>query len=174
MSRILFFIGMSGAGKTEWGKAVAEAYGLPFFDTDQVVEAAEGATIAQIFGKKGEAYFRQKESAALRTIIEDPPKPFVCSTGGGTPVDPANMALMKQHGIIVFLKAKISTLVANLQGEAEQRPLLDGFVSVTARLRELYEKRKHIYLQAHYTVNVEMLSLQELEPIIRQCIGQPS
>ena len=166
---------MSGAGKTEWGKAVAETFNLPFFDIDYYIETKEDKTITQIFSNYGEPYFRRKESEALQNIISENKKPFVVSCGGGTPINPSNLAIMKEHGIVIYLKAKIATLIENLQEQIVERPLLmNGVISPVARLSELYEKRRKIYEQAHHTMIVENLTLKDFEPLILKCVNQNS
>lgn len=171
MSKILFFIGMPGAGKTVWGKKLAAHFHWSFFDLDQYIEERESKTIAQLFELSGEAAFRKKETIALKNIVAGNEKPFVLSCGGGVPLNPSNFSLMKEHGCIVYLKAKIETLFHNLQHEAGKRPLLQQDKNFAVSLTELYEKRKKIYEQADYIFDVENLSLTDFESL-QECINQ--
>ena len=59
-ARLLFLIGMPAVGKTWWGKEAAKVYGLSFTDLDSYLEEREGATIAELFARYGEAGFRDK------------------------------------------------------------------------------------------------------------------
>jgi shikimate kinase len=73
-----FVIGFMGCGKSYWGKKWADLYGLSFYETDDLTEAAEGKTIAAIFEEAGEAYFRQKNGkcwrkSAVPRIASSPP-----------------------------------------------------------------------------------------------------
>ena len=173
MSRLIFVIGMSGAGKTTWGRRLSEASGLPFTDIDEYLEQAYGMSITQMFRQFGEAGFRIRERQALGEVIARTAPPAIVSCGGGTPVDLDNLADMKKHGLLVYLKAEIATLVENLQQEAEQRPLLRNHViNPRVRLSELYEKRRRTYEQADYMLNVEDLAIRDFEPILQACIAQ--
>ena len=53
--RSVVLVGMMGAGKTSVGKRLAARLGLPFVDADaEIVAAAAGMTIPEIFAKYGE------------------------------------------------------------------------------------------------------------------------
>jgi shikimate kinase len=54
----LILVGLPGSGKTTVGQAVAEQTGRTFLDLDLEIERREGRSIGQIFGEKGEPYFR--------------------------------------------------------------------------------------------------------------------
>lgn len=173
MNKSIFIIGMSGAGKTAWGEKVAKQFELPFFDMDHYLEKKLGMSITQMFTVYGEQGFRELETEALHEIIRDNKVPIVLSCGGGTPVSRRNLETMKEQGRIIYLKAEIPTLLKNLEGELHQRPLLNSGVVIPAvRLTELYERRKEIYEQADYTLQVENLSIQDFEPILQACTDQ--
>lgn len=170
MSKNIFIIGMSGAGKTAWGEQVAKKFSLPFFDLDHYLEMKLGMTITQMFTVYGEQGFRELETQALHELIRDNKAPFILSCGGGTPVSARNFDAMKSNGCTIYLKAEIPTLLKNLEGEIHQRPLLNNGVIIPAqRLTELYERRKAIYEQADHTLQVENLSIQDFEPILQAC-----
>ena len=80
MSSIVL-IGFMGAGKTTVGKELVKK-GFELIDTDAYIEACERMSISDIFAQKGEDYFRQAETKALKTLfVQD--KQFVISCGGG-------------------------------------------------------------------------------------------
>ncbi len=169
MSKIIFLIGMSGAGKTEWGQQIAETYNLPFYDIDRYLEAEHEKNVTQLFSQHGEPGFRILEGNALRTIVRIQAPPFILSCGGGTPILSQNLTLMKQHGILIYLKATIPTLLHNLKDCLSARPMLtNGIINPTQKLTELYEKRKKIYEEAHYTFDVENFSVQDVAHIVAQ------
>ena len=64
----IFLIGYRGTGKTTVGRLLADALGWAFVDADDVLEAAAGKTIAEIFADEGEAGFRDRESAVLAEL----------------------------------------------------------------------------------------------------------
>jgi len=173
MDKVLFIIGMPGVGKTKWGREVASAFGLPFFDLDLCIEARQNKTITRIFAEQGEMAFRRLEDETLRDIVKNNDAPFILSCGGGTPVNPANLSFMKQNGTLVYLKASIPVILANLKDGLTQRPLLaTGDISPVSRLEQLYKERSSIYEQADHTLGVEHLSIQDFAPILQACIKQ--
>ena len=107
----LFLIGPRGSGKTTVGRLVAEALGLPFYDTDDMVMAEAGLSIADIVAAEGWAAFRKRESRALAEAVARAagpapahsgrsPSGAVISTGGGMVLDERNRAfMMNQHGL---------------------------------------------------------------------------
>ena len=46
-----------GVGKTSIGKRLAKALSIPFRDSDHVLNAANDASISQLFDSRGEAVF---------------------------------------------------------------------------------------------------------------------
>jgi shikimate kinase len=64
----LYLVGFMGAGKTEVGRRLAELLGWPFIDLDLVIEKQDGASVAEIFSRRGEAYFRSLERVALHRV----------------------------------------------------------------------------------------------------------
>ena len=122
MSKHVFLIGFMGSGKTHWGRKAAVALSRPFLDLDARIEAREGKSIARIFGENGEAGFRELEKQCLRDLKGLPPS--IIATGGGTPCFFDNMAWMRAHGHVVYLKTPPEILFERLKPEREQRPLL--------------------------------------------------
>ncbi len=172
MSKILFLTGMPGSGKSYWAAQLSKVYGLPYYDLDSVIEEGEGRTISEIFDDIGEGGFRELEAETLNQVIQTRQRPFILSTGGGTPLRESNRHLMQAQGIIVYLKASVDRIVSRVQQEAGLRPLLAGSEDLSAKLTSLLQERSEIYEQADLTLQVEELELREFEPIIRQCIEQ--
>lgn len=167
MDKSLFLIGMPGAGKSHWGKIIADRWQVPFIDLDEEIEHSEQRTISKIFEADGEPYFRTQEGIVLSRIVDTMQKPFVLSTGGGTPINEANFQLMKEHGIIVYLKATPQLLLANLQGETDKRPLLTIDEKMVKILQDLLAKREQTYLMADYIFEVDGLAFSTFEPLIK-------
>lgn len=120
----LVLVGLMGAGKTSVGRICAERLGLPFVDTDALVERHAGRTVAQIFTAEGEAGFRALERQAVAEAVRSP-EPVVIACGGGTVLDPENRARLKDRGLVVWLDAPPAALAART-GEGDDRPLLAG------------------------------------------------
>src|SRR5215475_2484203 len=82
----LILVGLPGCGKTTVGQAVAEKTGRTFLDIDLEIERREGMSISQIFGERGEPYFRKKEREVTEelTLVGN----MIVSPGGGWVADP--------------------------------------------------------------------------------------
>ena len=78
----IVLVGFMGAGKTTIGKLLAKSMGFSFIDTDEEIEKEEGMSIAQIFEKKGEEYFRELESDFITNFRQSK---CIIATGGGMP-----------------------------------------------------------------------------------------
>lgn len=130
------FVGMPGCGKTSIGKAYASLVKRSFLDTDIFVEQA-GMPIPEIFEKYGEEAFRDKETAAIGMLSSMSEK--VIATGGGAVKREKNVELMKQNGVVVYLKRDLDKL------STEGRPLSQGG---DEKIRQLYEERHALYENA--------------------------
>lgn len=137
----LFLVGLMGAGKTTIGKALAIRLHLPFRDSDHEIEQRTGAAIPLIFDLEGEAGFRARESAMLAELVTA--GPLVLATGGGAVLDPANRALLKQHGRVIYLCAPVEQLLKRT-ANSRHRPLLRT-PDPRARLEELLRARDPLY-----------------------------
>jgi len=130
--RNIILIGMPGCGKTTAGRALAERMRRPFADTDEVIEKTEGRTIPEIFRIEGEEYFRRAETRALAD--ETKKSGVVIATGGGVVTRPENLDLLRQNGIIIYLKRDAAEL------PEDGRPL-----SASIGARALAEQRLPLY-----------------------------
>jgi shikimate kinase len=144
----LWLTGMMGAGKTTIGRLVAALTDRPFVDLDDTVEGAAGRSVRRIFADDGEEAFRDLESVALRTVAG---RDAVVACGGGAVLRPGNRAVMREHGVVVWLRALPETLAGRLEGAAD-RPLLAGPDRVGS-LAVLEAERLEAYrAAAHFTV----------------------
>ncbi|MBQ7088705.1 MAG: shikimate dehydrogenase [Clostridia bacterium] len=136
----IVLIGMPGSGKSTVGKLL-RSDGFAFFDTDEEVEKRCGCTIKALIAAKGEAYFRDVESAVIRDVSAESGR--VIATGGGAVLRAENLRNLKRNGRLFFLDAPLSRLQAT-----EDRPLSD----TADKLAKLYAERIAIYLAAADTV----------------------
>jgi shikimate kinase len=135
-TRHLVLVGLMGAGKTTVGRRCAEWLGRSFVDTDDVVEATTGMTVAAIFEELGEARFRELERDAVRDACASP-TPIVIACGGGAVVDPESRRLLHAAGTVVWLQAPAAVLSRRV-GDDPTRPLLrDGQLATLERLAEV-------------------------------------
>ncbi|WP_317065446.1 shikimate dehydrogenase [Methanoculleus caldifontis] len=135
-------IGFRGTGKTSVGRILADRLGLPFLDTDTMVERRAGMPIPEIFRKKGEAGFRALERETIASLRD---AEGVISTGGGAITDPANIADLRRHGRVFLLSAAPGVILDRIAGS--DRPGLTG-LSQEEEVRTLLARRKDAYLGA--------------------------
>jgi shikimate kinase len=139
MAARLVVIGPPGAGKTTVGRLVAERLGVPFVDTDAVVEARSGRRIPDIFLEDGEPSFRDLERAAVVDVLAS--ADGVVSLGGGAVLDPRTEAdLARQR--VVFLDVGIAD-AARRVGFGQHRPLLG--INPRAQWTKLMADRRAVY-----------------------------
>lgn len=139
----IVLIGFMGAGKTTIGRWISQNADMTYLDTDEYIENMQGRTIQEIFTQKDEAYFRDLETETLQKLSGSL-NFCVLSAGGGMPVREENRILMKQIGVVVYLRTSEEELVRRLDGD-EKRPMLKGAV-LKDRIHELMLAREQAYL----------------------------
>jgi shikimate kinase len=149
LDRPVILVGLMGAGKTRVGRRLAERLHLPFMDTDHEIENETGKTISELFAQIGEEAFREGERRLIARLMNR--SASIIATGGGAFIDPRTRAAMLEHGLVIWLRADLGTLVART-GRNNKRPLLQG-VDPAEKLSELMKIRYPIYAEAHLTVD---------------------
>ena len=151
----IYLIGMPSSGKSTLGKRMADALHYHFLDTDRMIVRTEGRSIADIFSKDGEAYFREAERCVLRTI--KPGQNLVVSTGGGMPCFHDNMDYIRVTGVSVFLDVPLHALLRRmLAHNGNDRPLYQpSDPDLADALQQKYNVRLPYYQQADITVSGE-------------------
>ena len=144
IDRPVVLVGMMGTGKSTIGRRLASALHLPFVDSDEEIERAAQSTIAEIFDRDGEAFFRDGERRVIARLIAS--GTGVIATGGGAFCQGQTRALILERAIAVWLDSDIDTLLERV-GRKDTRPLLrEGNPrEVLTRLRET---RRAFYAQA--------------------------
>ena len=172
----LVLLGYMGVGKSTLGKLIAQSFSLKFIDLDQYIGDKEDLSIPEIFKRKGEIYFRKKETECLNEILLKENN-YVLSLGGGTPVYADNMeSVLNTKGVIsVYLKLDIKPLTDRLFAQKESRPLVAHYSSkddLEEFIRKHLFERQTFYFLAHHVLNVtgkdENASLDELIQILNQ------
>ncbi len=151
--------GFMGTGKTSVGECLAARLGVPFVDTDRLVEAEAGRSVAAIFAEAGEAAFRAAERRAIHAALAVPKA--VIATGGGAIVDAANLALLRAAAPLVCLTARPAVIMSRTRAAGPTRPLLEAD-DREARIAALLAERAAAYAQADLTVDTSDRSPAEL------------
>lgn len=151
-------VGMMGAGKTFIGRKLAARLGLPFYDSDAMVESNTRHSIPEIFERWGEAEFRRLEKAVILELLDR--KPGVISTGGGAVTVPEILEAIQNKACSVWLKADARTLLTRAQQKG-CRPLL-SCDDPRAALETLLEQRAPLYARADLAVETKENSPQSV------------
>lgn len=154
--------GFMGSGKSAIGRRLAGHRGLPFLDTDSIIEEKQSMSIADIFSHQGEGAFRQMETAVLWGLTLDDTE-AVISLGGGTPMYDRNIRPIKELGKVIYLKASSELLIKRLEGGVEERPMLKGG-ELDERVQSLLAKREDRYMEI-----ADIIVPMEDEPIEDTC-----
>jgi shikimate kinase len=138
-----------GAGKTTVGRELARRVAWRFYDLDDLIQAAEGNTVEQIFQERGEKAFREIERRVLSATLASGISQRVLALGGGAFVDTENQALLQSAKVrVVFLDAPVEELFERSQQPEIIRPLRRDF----DHFRELYARRRPEYEKAALSV----------------------
>lgn len=149
LKKTVVMVGMMGAGKTAIGTALAKRLNVPFLDSDTELERASNMSIAEIFERDGEAFFRRKESQVIARLLKGPPG--ILSTGGGAFLRERNRRLIAEYGVAVWLRADLDLLWSRVRHK-NTRPLLRT-ADPRGTLEELLDVREPDYARAEIVVD---------------------
>ena len=155
----IYLVGFMAAGKTTVARLLATRLGWRAEDVDELIEARERLTVAEIFARHGEPYFRAAERDILRLLL--PLRHTVVATGGGTFMDPENRQAINLDGTSVWLDVPIDTVVSRLPADG-RRPLS----SDRAQMERLFALRQAAYLQAHLRVEATAPAEEIVERVL--------
>jgi shikimate kinase len=144
-------IGMMGAGKTAVGRALSARLGVPMQDSDAEIVARARLSIAEIFERYGEAFFREKETQVIDRLLSGPPS--VLSTGGGAWMSEGNRALLTGRAAVLWLEVDLDLLWARVRNKTT-RPLLRTD-NPRRTLADILRERTPVYRLAPLSVRVE-------------------
>ena len=171
----IFLLGISGAGKSTAGAALAALLGWRFVDTDREIERHAGRSIPDIFGpgNAGEPGFRRMEARLLAELAGE--HEVVVATGGGAVTNPDSRNAMAS-GFRAWLQVEASEAARRLVESpgSEGRPLLRADDSdpelagrsprevATVRLQRMLAARSPWYAEADTTLAVDGRSPREI------------
>ncbi|MCL5022349.1 MAG: shikimate kinase [Nitrospirae bacterium] len=165
--RNIVLTGFMGTGKTEVGRELSHILGWSMIDVDEEIVKARKMTINEIFGKLGEAAFRDIETEMIKKISER--RNVIISTGGGAVLRQENMDVLRQKGVIVCLRAEAGTILRRTSSDNE-RPLLQTGDPL-ARIKELLEIRRPFYEGADIILDTDEKSPLHVAEEILERIG---
>ena len=159
MKTNIVLVGMPASGKTTIGNSLSQKLlGYTLIDTDSVIEKTQGMTISEIFAKHSEDYFRKVEYETIKMVAKGDRK--ILSIGGGAFENPDTRATLLNFGKVFYLKSDLDVLYYRIS-EDTKRPLLQK-PNPRQVLENLLKKREENYLKAHYTIDTNNLSEDEI------------
>lgn len=166
---IISLIGYMGSGKSHISKILSKKINFPVIDLDREISLQNNMTIAELFEKRGEIYFRKVEKEILDVILSTQNN-VILSLGGGTPAYYNNMENINLRSESVFLQTSVAVLSQRLLKQKEKRPLvarindedLPEFIA-----KHLFE-RNAFYSLAKHKVNTDHKTPEQIaDDIIR-------
>ena len=142
---MIVLVGFMGSGKTTVGRELARRLQLPVADLDDLIETAEGRSIADIFAVDGEAAFRDIEHRELQRAIPG----GVLALGGGAYVQERNRELLRGQATVVWLDVSLERALQRVAG-ADHRPLARD----PEKFAALYAARRSAYAEADVTIPI--------------------
>jgi shikimate kinase len=151
----VYLVGFMAAGKSTVARALARRLDWQAVDIDELIEQREHQAVADIFARRGEAYFRSAERDVLADQLA--PRHLVVATGGGTFADAQNRAAINGDGVSVWLDVPLDRLIARIPADG-RRPL----AADRAGFERLYHQRRAAYEQAHVRLDAGRASVDAL------------
>jgi shikimate kinase len=148
LSKSIVLVGLMGAGKSSIGKKLAEELGLPFYDSDELVEKQANCSVADIYAYWGEKAFRSCEKEVVERLLLYEPI-HVLATGDGAFL--FNKDIILNNSLSIWIDAKLELLHSRIIHRSTRPQLLDGEAPLEI-LERLYHDRKEVYSQAHIVV----------------------
>jgi len=162
-SRTVALVGLPGSGKSTIGRQLARRLGLPFFDSDQVIEQRIGCAISEFFREQGEDRFRDIEAEVITLLSAGEPK--VLSTGGGSVLREANRRALHENTLVVYLRSSPEEVFRRVRHD-RNRPLLQ-VEDPLQKIRDLHAQRDPLYAEtAHFTIDTGRPSVPTLVNMI--------
>lgn len=171
LKKAVVLVGMMGSGKTAIGTALARRLKVPFLDSDVEIERAANLTIAEIFERDGEPFFRERETQVIARLLNG--DPAVLSTGGGAFLRPENRARITEKGVSVWLRADLELLWQRVRHKTT-RPLLRT-ADPRATLAAIRAERDPVYALADLAVDADAsYSIDEMtEKVVAALLSRP-
>lgn len=145
----IVLIGFMASGKTLSSQELARRLQRERVSTDELIERQEGCSIADIFARRGEPYFRSLERAIVCECAAR--KCLIVDCGGGVAVDPVNMQTLKASGVTFYLHSSPESIYRRTRGKTD-RPLLN-VADPLAKIQQLLAQRDPHYRQADFVVD---------------------
>jgi len=164
------FTGYMGTGKTLLANELAKHLRAASYDLDKEIVKKEGISIREIFEKKGEAAFREMETACLEDLLKSDKSAFIALGGGAILQKSTQAVIEKYQAITVYIDSPFDVIWKRISA-SKNRPLLgDAGMSEKERFTKaaaLYEARLPVYEK--YS-DVKINGNQEKKAVIKEAL----
>jgi len=164
--RPIALVGLRGAGKSTVGPLLAKRLGLAFVEMDTMIQEASGLSLEELFELHGEWYYRRLEAETVRRILAGG-EPVVVAAAGGVVNEPETWELLREHAVVVWLRAGPEKHWDRVLAQGDRRPMGDNPAAME-ELRSLLSAREPIYSQAQLTVDTGSLGPDEIAQLVEQ------
>jgi len=155
----IMLIGFMGSGKSAVAEYLGEMLAMEQVEMDALIVEKEGMSIAEIFEKHGEAYFRDSESDLLIELQKK--QHAVISCGGGAVLRDENVRSMKEKGRVVYLTATPETIYNRVK-DSTQRPILNNNMNVDFISTLMKNRRERYEMAADIIIHTDNKSIEEI------------
>jgi shikimate kinase len=152
--RRIVLTGFMGSGKSTVGPLLAARLGWKFLDVDEVIESEASISIAEIFARHGEAFFRHREHSTIARLLGGDEQVLALGGGAIEHATTRNLLLTTSGTLLVHLQVELATTLARCQGTEHARPVLADQANLASR----YDRRLPLYRTAHLTIPVDAVT----------------
>ena len=135
-----------GCGKSTVGAALARRLGWGFRDLDRWIEERHGLTVAEIFRRRGEAFFHDEERRAARAAARL--RRYVVAAGGGAFAQDETREALRAGAVTVWIRCDPAVLRRRVPADGSRPLAVDR-----GRMRRLLGEREPSYRLADITVD---------------------
>ena len=160
----IYLVGFMGAGKSTVARALGSRLGWRSEDIDELIASRERRSIAEIFARRGEPYFRALERTVLRDLLAE--RHTIVATGGGTFAEADNRNVINGDGASIWLDVPFEQVIERLPPDG-RRPLATDRTT----LRALFDTRRAAYSFAHLRLDAGRAPVEELAERILDWLG---
>jgi shikimate kinase len=169
LKKTVVLVGMMGSGKTAIGKALAAELNVPFLDSDAAIEEAAAISIAEIFERDGEPFFRKREAEVIERLLSG--EPCILSTGGGAFLTDTVRDAIAAKGASVWLDVKLDILWERVR-QKDTRPLLRT-QNPRQTLSDIFDARVPVYALAGIHAKIaDNASIEQTMKMVVQTLAQ--
>ncbi|MGC9976990.1 MAG: shikimate kinase [Syntrophales bacterium] len=159
----VILIGYRGTGKSAVGRRLAEKLKMPFYDTDELIEQEAARSIGDMVAEEGWEYFRKRECEIIGKLAVL--QRGIVATGGGAVLDRGNCDMLKEHGLLIWLRADMATIVERIRDDATNKeprpPLLHD--DACGETEDILSQRLPIYRKlADFSIDTTDKSIDEI------------